>query len=187
MKLDAAIFDFDGTLVDTMPIHYEAYRLTFAEVGIELSASDFWDNIGGRAIEAIPKFLRGRPSPLGVDELHTRKKQIVVELFDSVEVPLLDTAKLLPLLHGRVPMAIASSGARVGLMKIVERLQWSTYFGAIVTGEDVARGKPAPDAFLRAAELLEVDPSRCLAFEDTDDGVASAREAGMTVIDVRSR
>ncbi len=183
--LDACIFDFDGTLVDTMPVHFEAYRRTFAEAGIELTPADFYPNIGGTARETIPKFLRGRTCAWSVEALHARKKELVVSLFTVQPIRELACARLLPVLAGRVRMAIASSGSRVGIDLALERLGWRRYFDTVVTGEDVARGKPEPDLFLLAASRIQVPPSRCIVFEDTEDGVAAARAAGMTVFDVR--
>lgn len=185
MKPEAAIFDFDGTLVDTMPLHYEAYRRVFAELDLELTADDFYGNIGGKAKETIPRFLRGRPCAIDVDELHARKKARLDLLLDEVEIPVLETAKLVPVLASMMKVGLASSGSRPGIEKILGRLGWRAWFGVIVTGEDAPNGKPAPDLFLLAASRLDVDPSRCLAFEDTDDGVSAARAAGMTVFDVR--
>jgi len=184
-SFDAVLFDFDGTLVDTMPIHYEAYRLAFAEIGIELTHDDFFNNIGGTGLETIPRFLRGRHSSKSTGEIHRRKKELLLSILDEVDIPQLPTSRLLPLLRGRVPLAVATSGARVGVEKMLKRLGWTTCFAAVVTAEDVPQGKPAPDLFLAAAQQLGVDPSRCLAFEDTDDGIASARASGATVIDVR--
>lgn len=181
----AAIFDFDGTLVDTMPLHYEAYRRTFAEHGLALAEADYYGNVGGPARETIPRFLGGRPCAATVAELHARKQAIALELFATAPIATLATAALLPLLDGRVPMALASSGARSGVHFLLDRLGWRRYFAAVLTGEDAPRGKPAPDLFLRAAAALGAAPAGCLVFEDTDDGVAAARAAGMAVFDVR--
>lgn len=182
---DAVIFDFDGTLVDTMPMHFEAYRRTFAEIGITLRPEEYYSNVGGTAHETIPRFLNGRSSPWSVAEIHARKQHHVREVLDAEPVRQLATSALLPLLHGRVRMAVASSGSRPVIERIVERLSWPQYFDAIVTGADVTRGKPAPDLFCLAAKRVGVIPSRCLAFEDTDDGVESATRAMMSVVDVR--
>ncbi|HEY0193331.1 MAG TPA: HAD family phosphatase [Kofleriaceae bacterium] len=181
----ALIFDFDGTLVDTMPIHFEAYRQTFAEAGIELAPGEFYAHIGGKASETIPRFLAGRPCGRSVAELHARKQVIAVELLASEPIPVLAAATLLQAWHGAAPIALASSGSRSGIELVLERLGWRAMFDVVVTGGDVARGKPAPDLFLLAAERLGVAPPRCLVFEDTDDGVAAARAAQMAVFDVR--
>jgi HAD superfamily hydrolase (TIGR01509 family) len=169
-----------------MPLHFQAYRETLAELGVELSPEDYYRNVGGTARETIPRFLRGRTVSCSIEELHARKQTRVTALLAHATIPQLATAALLPLLDGRVPMAIASSGSRSAIDLVLQRLEWSLYFGAGVTGADVPHGKPAPDLFLRAAQLLGVAPPRCLAFEDTDDGVESARRAGMSVVDVRN-
>ena len=183
--IQAAIFDFDGTLVDTMPLHYEAYRRVFAGCGIELSRDDFYGNIGGKASETIPKFLRGRPCPVSVQVLHARKKELVADLLKQEPIPVLQTAMLLDVFRYRVPMALASSGSREGIDIVLGRLGWQSLFSAIVSGEDAENGKPAPDIFLLAAQRLRVSPGACIVFEDTDEGIAAARRAGMRVFDVR--
>jgi HAD superfamily hydrolase (TIGR01509 family) len=181
----AALFDFDGTLVDTMPLHYQAYREVLAEVDIELTPEDFYGNIGGNARESIPKFLRGRSCTLSTADIHARKKQRIGELLATGEIPVLETAKLLEVFSGRLTMGLVSSGSRPGIDVVLDRLNWRRHFAAIVTGEDTVHGKPAPDLFLLGAERLGIKPELCIAFEDTDAGVASARNAGMRVFDVR--
>lgn len=184
-QLLAAIFDLDGTLVDTMPIHYQAYRQAFAEHGIDFGEADYYDHVGGNAASAIPRFLRGRPLDVPVTTLHDRKKVIVAELLQSAPIRVLPTARLLPILQDRLRLAVASSGSRPGIEIVLARLGWRELFQALVTGEDTTRGKPAPDPFLLAAERVGVAPPSCIVFEDTDDGVAGARAAGMQVFDVR--
>ena len=184
-QLDAVVFDFDGTLVDTMPAHYAAYRRVFADVGIELTEADYYDNVGGTWREAIPKFLRGRACACSDEELHARKQGRLLAELEVADIPQLPAARLLPLLRGRVPLAIATSGSRATIELVLRRLAWTDAFAAVVTSEDVTRGKPAPELFQLAARRIGVSPERCLAFEDTDDGVAAARAAGMTAVDVR--
>jgi HAD superfamily hydrolase (TIGR01509 family) len=186
LSLHGVLFDLDGTLIDTMPLHYEAYRRTFLEMGLSLTPEGFYGNVGGTALETIPRFLAGRPAPSSVAEIHERKKRELAKLLDDVDLVVLPAANLLPLLRGRVPMAVATSGARPGVEKMLRRLGWLETFQAVVTAEDVKNGKPAPEVYLEAARRLGVPAGECLAFEDTDDGVASARAAGCTVVDVRS-
>lgn len=181
----AALFDFDGTLVDTMPLHFQAYREVLAEVDVELTPQDFYSNIGGNARESIPKFLRGRSCTLSTAEIHARKKERIGQLLSTGEIPVLETAKLLEVFSGRLTMGLVSSGSRPGIEVVLDRLDWRRHFAAIVTGEDTVRGKPAPDLFLLGAERLGVAPEHCIAFEDTDAGVAAAENAGMRAFDVR--
>lgn len=185
LQIKAAIFDFDGTLVDTMPLHFEAYRRVFADLGLELTRSDFFGNIGGKASETIPRFLRGRSAGISNEEVHRRKKALVSELLRKETIPVLETAQLLGVLRPHLRLALASSGSRAGIEVVLERLGWTRFFDAVVCGEDVASGKPAPECFLRAASLIDVPPAGCLVFEDTDDGVTAAKAAGMSVFDVR--
>jgi len=183
----AAVFDFDGTLVDTMPLHYEAYRCAFAECcQADLTEEQFFATSGGTAREVLPKLLLQVGSDVPPDVVHSRKKHLLRELLDRADIPVLETAKLLPLLAPHLKIAMASSGSREGIEIMLERLGWTQWFDVVVTGEDVRRGKPAPDAFELAAERLGVAPERCMAFEDTDAGVGAARSAGMEVFDVRA-
>jgi HAD superfamily hydrolase (TIGR01509 family) len=183
---NGVLFDLDGTLIDTMPLHYEAYRRTFLEMGLTLTPEAFYGNVGGTGLETIPRFLAGRPAPWSIVEIHEQKKKRLATLLDEAELVVLPAAHLLPLLRGRVPLAVATSGARPGVEKMLRRLNWQETFQAVVTAEDVRNGKPAPDVYLEAARRINVPIGECLALEDTDDGAASARAAGATVIDVRS-
>jgi HAD superfamily hydrolase (TIGR01509 family) len=185
-SFNGVLFDLDGTLLDTMPLHYEAYRRTFLEMNLALSAGAFYGNVGGTAMETIPKFLAGRQAPWSIAEIHERKKRALAALLDEAELVVLPAGHLLPLLRGRVPMAVATSGARPGVEKMLGRLGWLESFQAVVTAEDVRQGKPAPEVYLEAARRIGVPAAECLAFEDTDDGVTAARAAGATVVDVRA-
>jgi HAD superfamily hydrolase (TIGR01509 family) len=179
------IFDFDGTLVDTLPLHYEAYRDVFASLGLDLTEADFFPHCAGNARETIPRFLRGRACSVPASEIHRRKKERIAELFATRPIPILKTARLLEVFHGRLRMALASSGSRQGIDVLLERLNWRSLFAVVVTGEDAERGKPAPDLFIETARRLGVPPAACLVFEDTDDGLQAARVAGMACVDVR--
>jgi HAD superfamily hydrolase (TIGR01509 family) len=182
----AAIFDFDGTLVDSMPLHYEAYRRVLAAEGIDLARETFFGAVGGTAGEVIPRLLGDRTCAVPPAELHRRKKAELTTLLDEGPVPVLGAAVLLEVLAGTHRLAIASSGSRPGITQMLAGLGWTDLFEVVVTGEDVDHGKPAPDPFLLAAERLGVAPEECVALEDTDDGVASATAAGMLVLDVRT-
>lgn len=182
----AAAFDLDGTLVDTLPIHYEAYRIVLEALGSELTRERFAAAIGGPARDAIPRFVDMSSIGVSIDEIHRRKKRVTTELLATWEIPLLPCALLLDAFAGRCKIAVVSSGSATSVHSILTRLGWEQFFDAVVTGDDVERGKPAPEPFLTAAARLGVEPARCLVFEDSDDGVLSAQAAGMTVFDVRA-
>lgn len=181
----AVIFDFDGTLVDSMSLHFEAYRQAFEDFNLTLIRATFDEAVGGTAADAIPRMLRTQVCPVDISILHRQKQRHLERLIDERNVDVLPASLLLPIWAGRIPMAVASSGSRPGIEKMLRRLNWTNYFEVVVTGEDVRIGKPDPEAFMLAAEGLSVDPERCLVFEDTDAGVISARAAGMAVVDVR--
>jgi beta-phosphoglucomutase-like phosphatase (HAD superfamily) len=185
LRFDGVIFDFDGTLVDTMDLHFRAYRTAFAAIGCTLTAERFHEVVGGKASETIPRMVDRPLSAAEVQAVHVAKRQALRPLFLHGPIRCLGPSLLLPLLHGRVPLALASSGSREGIALLLVRLGWMKFFDAVLTGEDAPVGKPAPDIFLKAAYRLNVLPGRCLAFEDTAAGLTAARTAGMTAIDVR--
>ena len=184
-ELEAVVFDFDGTLVDTMPLHYRAYRDVLHGYGISLTMERFLLVTGGKASETIPRMAGRALTPREVEQIHRAKKERVATLFATEEIVRLHTSIILRLLAGRLPLALASAGSRDGILLILNRLGWATFFNSIVTGEDVVHGKPAPDAFLLAAAQMNVRANACLVFEDTDAGIEAARRAGMACIDVR--
>lgn len=185
----ALLFDLDGTLVDTMPLHFKAYAEALAGEGLTLTGPMFMALIGSPARVAIPKMIEATGdtarSADQIAALHDLKKVVFERLLDA-EAPLpLAVSRVLAEWHDRLPCALVSSGNRRGVTAILARMGWSGWFGAIVSGDEIERGKPAPDPFLLAAAMLGVPPPDCLVFEDTADGLASARAAGMEAIDVR--
>lgn len=184
-KFDAVLFDFDGTLVETLELHYRAYREVFEARGTELTAETFYRALGGKASETIPVMAGVSLDERTVQEIHQAKKAAVARLFAQEPIPLLASAFLIPLLRDRVPLALVSSGSRPGIEQLLARIGWPDCFQVVITGEDVARGKPHPEPYLLAAERLALEPAGCLAFEDSDPGIDSARAAGMAVMDVR--
>lgn len=181
----AAVFDLDGTLVDTLGLHFEAYRDVFSRRGWELSRERFMRVVGGTAAETIPRMIDRSLSADEVAEVHRDKKARIEELFARAPIPLLGSSLLLRLLPDHLPTALVTSGSERGVRQLLERVGWDSRFDVIVCGGDVSRGKPDPESFLLAATRLSVPPAQCLAFEDTTPGVAAAEAAGMTVIDVR--
>jgi beta-phosphoglucomutase len=187
-KFAALLFDLDGTLVDTMSLHYKSYAQVLAQRGLKLSETDFMANIGAPARKAIPSFLEAAgmraASAADVAAIHAEKKR-AFERFLAGDPPVpLAAAALLEAGRGRKKLALVSSGNREGVMALLSAMRWNNVFDVVISGDDVSRGKPDPEPYLAAAAALNVAPRDCLVLEDTEAGFASGRAAGMTVLDV---
>jgi HAD superfamily hydrolase (TIGR01509 family) len=180
----AILFDCDGTLTDSMPVHYLAWHRTLAQYGIEFPESRFYE-LAGVPTDRIIELLAGEQR-IAVDAglVAAEKEQAFLQqihLLKPIDV-VLDVAEHF---RGRLPMAVASGGVRDVIVQQLERIGCADWFDAIVTAEDTKRHKPFPDVFLEAARRLAVEPTQCLVYEDADLGLEAARAAGMDAIDVR--
>ena len=182
---DAVIFDCDGTLVDSMPAHFDAWCEALASYGAGgIFKEDVFFAMGGRPTRDIVVDLNSEYGlKLDPDAIAMAKRDAflgklhLVELIDEVAV----FAKSL---SGKMPIAVASGGSRYVVEKTLNLLGCSDWFDEVVTADDVSNGKPSPDIFLKAAELLGVAPERCLVIEDAPPGVVAAQAAGMQVVTV---
>jgi beta-phosphoglucomutase family hydrolase len=178
------IFDCDGTLADTMPLHYRAWVRALEERGAEMSEQLFYD-LGGVPTADIVRILNERfDYALGVEETAHRKETLYEELLPEA----LAVDRVVALVReydGKYPMAVASGGLRRLVDRTIAALGLTGHFQAICTAEDVERGKPEPDLFLLAARRLGVPPEECIVFEDSDLGLEAARRAGMQSVDIR--
>jgi HAD superfamily hydrolase (TIGR01509 family) len=180
---NGVIFDCDGTLVDSMPAHFEAWCEALALYGAGgVFKEDVFFAMGGRptldiVVELNDEYdLRLDPAAVAFAKREAFLKKLpTVTLIEEV-------ANFAESLRGKVPMAIATGGSRMVIEKTLKVVGISDWFDEVVTADDVAEGKPAPDIFLRAAELLGVDPTQCLALEDAPAGILAAQRAGMQVI-----
>ena len=181
---EALLFDCDGTLVDTMGLYRICWRQVFGRHGFDMS-DDWFDTWAGHS--TIPFVTAALP---GYDAEHLAAvAQEGVDLFlESTHLlePLDHVVQIARRHHGRIPMAVVSGGPRDAVMASLEAVGISDLFDVIVTVTDVEHGKPAPDGYLRAIELLGVRPEACVAYEDTASGIESARGAGIpAIVDVR--
>jgi HAD superfamily hydrolase (TIGR01509 family) len=182
---DAVIFDCDGTIVDSMPAHFEAWCEALAIHGAAgIFKEDVFFSMGGRPTKDIVVELNGeynlRLDPVAVA---LAKRECFLKRLNTLTL-IEEVAAFAESLRGKVPMAIATGGSRFVIEKTLKIVGISDWFDEVVTADDVVHGKPAPDIFLRAAKLLGVDPTKCLALEDAPAGILSARRAGMQVIEI---
>jgi beta-phosphoglucomutase family hydrolase len=178
------VFDCDGTIAHTMPLHYEAWLAALREYRADLPEAMFYE-LAGMPTTAIIELLNDQHGyDMPVQATADRKEELYLELLPKVG-PVEPVVALVHRFAGRLPMAVATGATRAICSKTLDSLGLLPYFGAIVTADDVARGKPAPDIFLESARRINVAPADCYAFEDAELGIQAARAAGMTVIDVR--
>jgi len=180
-KFLAYIFDCDGTLADTMPLHFRAWSRAMAEEGAEFPEATFYEWGGRPAVDIVASLNERCRLSMPPFETAQRKESYFLELLHEVEAihPVVDMARRT---RGFAPMAVASGGQRELVVATLDLLSIHDWFDAVICAEDYERGKPAPDPFLVAAARLGVDPEHCLVFEDSPTGIASAKAAGMEYV-----
>ncbi|MGH7324847.1 MAG: HAD family hydrolase [Candidatus Rokuibacteriota bacterium] len=180
----AVIFDLDGVLIDSGPSHRASWRALMEELGVA-APPEFWRRTIGRpAEEAIGRLLGRAVNPAEAEALCQRKHEHYVRLAAVLPVVPGAPAFVDELIRCGVPRAVATSARRADATRLLGALGLLDRFAVLVTAEDVARGKPDPEVYLRAACGLAVPPETCLVFEDALIGVEAARRAGMRVIGV---
>lgn len=180
----AIIFDCDGTLTDSMPVHYIAWCSTLGRYGIDLPEARFYELAGVPTDRIIERLCCEQSIEVNAQSVAAEKEAAFLELthlLKPVEV-VLDVAQYF---RGRLPMAVASGGVRDVIVRQLQCIGCADWFDTIVTAEDTERHKPFPDVFLEAARRLGIEPAKCLVYEDADLGLEAARAAGMDAIDVR--
>jgi len=184
-QFSAVIFDCDGTLVDSMPAHFDAWCEALAQYGAaNVLAEDVFYAMGGRPTKDIVIDLNAEYG-LKLDPVRVAlaKREAFLRKLDQVEL-IEEVADFARCLRGKVPMGIATGGSRFVIEKTLQIVGVSDWFDEVITADDVPNGKPAPDIYLEAARRLGVSPLKCLAMEDAPAGVDAARAAGMTVVEI---
>jgi beta-phosphoglucomutase-like phosphatase (HAD superfamily) len=178
------IFDCDGTLADTMPLHWRAWQVITARHRLHLPEDRFYA-LGGIPSRDILKML-SQEQGIAIDHLAVarEKEAEYLPLIAQVE-PINTVVGVARANYGKIPLAVASGGTRRIIEQVLEHLGIRQLFKAIVTSEDVVNQKPAPDIFLEAAWRIGLPPHQCRAYEDTDLGMQAIRAAGIEAEDVR--
>jgi beta-phosphoglucomutase family hydrolase len=187
-EFDALIFDCDGTLADSMPVHYLAWSETLARYELEIGEDHFY-SMGGFpswvVVDHIYNMAGRKVTDAEARRISDEKEETFWHRLSEIE-PIHTVVEVVNQYHGTKPMAVATGGIHTICRAILSHISILDKFPVIVTSEDVPRGKPYPDIYLEAARQLGVDPKRCLAFEDAEPGIVSATAAGMKVFDVRT-
>ncbi len=181
----AAIWDMDGTLVDTAELHFEAWRKTCQRLGRGFNRADFAATFGKRNPEILRILFGDKFTPSEIEQIGEEKEELYrAEAKHGVEL-LPGVAALMDGLHrAGFRQAIGSSAPHANLELILELTGISKYLGAVIGAEDTTRGKPDPQVFLLGAERLGVEPAHCVVFEDAPAGVQAAKAGGMKAVGV---
>jgi beta-phosphoglucomutase family hydrolase len=183
----ALIFDCDGTLTDSMPAHYVAWRQTLARYGMEFDEDRFY-SLGGVPSDKIVILLAEEQRlPCDADaalRIACEKEEAFLAHLHLLE-PVAAVGAPARANRNVRPLAVASGGNRLVIGRQLAHIGLTDFFDAVVTSEDTTRHKPEPDVFFEAARRLGAAPEQCLVFEDAAPGLEAARRAGMRCIDVR--
>lgn len=180
----ALVFDCDGTLADTMPVHDRVWADTFQELGLDYPVEFFYARRGMSSERILTEYNQHFSRTLDVHAVGSRKKELVLGHLHEAP-PIRPVVDLVFQAAGKLPMAVVSGGARACVMHTLKGLGIDHLFMEVITADDPIPTKPAPDKFLEAARRLGVAPEYCQVFEDGDAGIIGADAAGMLVTDVR--
>lgn len=188
----AVIFDFDGVLLDSEPLHYQACSYVFKQLGLVISYTEYVDKyLGLSDKEMFPKLFSANNFHCSLDKINalieekTKQYQEIIKECDNL--PMIDSVeRYIDYISQKIPkLAICSGSMRNEIMAVLTKFkqgELQTYFDTIVTSEDIQQGKPSPEGYLLTAKRLNVSPRQCVVIEDTPHGVEAAKAAGMYVI-----
>lgn len=178
--ISAIIFDMDGVIVDSEPLHLKAKQMVFEMQDIEFDESHNKQYLGRKDLGMFNDMIHRYNLKIAPEKLVMAKDAILCQLLIDKSLPrpgVLET--LLDARRTGLPLAIASSGNSAAVHLVLEIFGIKHFFSRIVTGDDVKNGKPDPEVYLKTAELIGIDPQFCLAIEDTAHGITAANRAGM--------
>lgn len=188
-KPEAVIFDMDGVLIDSEPIHYEIENRLFDQLGITVSDEVHRSYLGTSA-EFMYADLKSRYSlPGSINELMEFGESFTCDYFRQLQVLNLNEGVLSLLREMKLAglkLAVATSSSPEVAKILLNRCEITSYFNAIVTTNEAGKSKPAPDVYLLAAQKIDIAPSNCIVFEDSPNGLSAAKSAGMFCIAVQT-
>ena len=179
----AYLFDCDGTIADSMPLHFIAWKKALGEWNCEFKEQIFYSWGGMPVAEIISTLNRQQGLDMPVEAVSRRKEALYFELLPQLKaVP--EVLEHIHAEHGRIPFAVVSGSTRESVTASLASLNLLDRFDTMVCAGEYTRSKPDPEAFLLAADKLGIPASRCLVFEDTEMGIQAAKEAGMASVRV---
>ncbi|MEZ4700955.1 MAG: HAD family phosphatase [Rhodothermales bacterium] len=180
--LDAVIFDMDGVIIDSEPLHERTATMVFSAHGMTIPP-DLFEQFKGRTDRQIVRYMIANhaPGPLDEDALLEERRALYASIIDELN-PIPDVLPFIDTLSRSHRLALATSAGRPNQRLAFDKFRLDAYFEVVITADDITRHKPDPEPYLVTAERLGVEPARCLVFEDSVNGVRSALDAGCQVI-----
>ncbi len=183
-KAKALIFDVDGTLVNSMPLHYKAWQEVGKKYGFHFPEKLFYE-LAGVPTPGISKVIVEKLNlPHDIIKLGEEKEETYISMIDEIR-PIEEVVEIAKAYYGKLPLAAGTGSPRVNAIKTIQAIDIYDLFEVLITYEDVENPKPAPDTFLKCAEYLHVEPQFCQVFEDGDPGLEAASRAGMIVTNIK--
>ncbi len=179
----AYLFDCDGTVVDSMPLHYIAWKKALGEWNCDLDEKLFYAWGGMPVVEIVSTLNKDRGLSMPVAQVAQRKESLYFELLPQLR-PVPEVLEHIEAKHGQIPFAVVSGSALDSVTASLATLNLLDRFDTLVCAGDYNKSKPDPEAFLLAATRLKVAPESCLVFEDTDMGIRAAASAGMASVKI---
>ncbi|MCG6189429.1 beta-phosphoglucomutase family hydrolase [Maribellus maritimus] len=183
-KAKALIFDLDGTLSDSLPVHVETWNQIGKKYGFEFDTQIVYEMTGRPTIEFAKRVVEQYNLSANPVDIVKQKQTSFWELAHLLR-PVEEVVTIVKNYHGKLPMAVGTGASRKSAEVQLKALGITEYFDTIVSADDVTSHKPNPDTFLECARLMNIDPEFCQVFEDGDLGITAAKTAGMMITDVR--
>lgn len=180
----ALIFDLDGTLSDSLPVHIASWNAVCEKLNCTFDERILVEMTGAPTLSFAERIKREQNLEITAEELVVLKQQEFWKNIDQIK-PHDAVIGLMKSVHGKIPMSVGTGASRTSAMLQMKELGIDQLFDFIVTADDVDRHKPEPDTFLKCAELMGVEPKYCQVFEDGELGMQAAQTAGMLLTDVR--
>jgi beta-phosphoglucomutase family hydrolase len=185
--IKAVLFDMDGVIAETEHVHIEAEKKTMLKYGVKITEDELHRYTGTTAKQMFTELIARYRLDTTFEKIFNEKEQVMFKLLETNTQPVKGVVELLHRLKEKhVKLAVASSSHRRLVQYVLKKLEITGLFDSIITAEDVARGKPDPEIFLKSAHRLNVSPAECLVVEDAGLGVEAAKTAGMKCLGYRN-